>query len=194
MISWFSVLLSDTYQPRVEITHEKQICLNAANFVTASTIDEYQRYVDAAKYSNKDEMQKLSFLSRFQALIIRHRIPAIFLEKMNGKEAFIYAVDNDWIGKTTVITMTVKNFQISGSRAVSDAYVNGKKSPYRFTYKKENGEWKFDLTQILMNSELAFKAATKHAKMKENDFIFMVLEATSGTKPSQDTWIPQFKK
>lgn len=167
---------------------------NAASIVTSTTIDEYQKYVDAAKYAERAEMERLSFLTRFQALIIRHRVPKEKLQGMDGKEAFVYAVDNDWIGKTGVVPMEIGNVRESGTKAVSDAFLNGQKIPFEFIYKKEGGKWKFDLTQILMNSEAPLRMAAKQANLKEDDFIFMVLETVSGTKPTQGLWTPPLKK
>lgn len=80
---------------------------------------------------------------------------------MDGKAAFIYAVDQDWIGKSGVIPLKAKNFEISGSRALSDVFANGQKVPYKMIYTKEGGEWKFDLNQVFMNSEAPMKMAAK---------------------------------
>ncbi|MEM7792150.1 MAG: hypothetical protein AAF546_12165, partial [Verrucomicrobiota bacterium] len=107
---------------------------------------------------------------------------------------FVYAVDNDWIGKTGVVPMEIGNVRESGTRAVSDAFLDGQKIPYEFIYKKEDGEWKFDLTQILMNTEAPLRMAAKQSNMQENQFIFVIIETVSGNKPNESLWSPPFKK
>ena len=90
--------------------------------------------------------------------------------------------------------MNVKKIQISGSRATSEAYSNKTKLPFDFIYKKENDNWRFDLTQILMNTEIPMKAAAEQVGMEENEFIFAMLETISGSKPTEELWKPEFSK
>lgn len=199
IVLYFAVALISHATPQEAFLAYKSAILEqegekAASIVTTTTLEEYQKYVDAAKYGQKESLQKLSFLTRLQTLIIRHRVPKNILKEMDGKTAFIYAVDNDWIGKTGVVPMEISNVRESGTRAVSEALLNGQKLPYEFTYKNENGQWKFDLTQILMNTEAPMRMAATKAKMEENDFIFMILETVSGIRPTEDLWSAPFKK
>ena len=62
----------------------------AVKFLSSGTIDLYQKYVDLALDAEKDEIQKLSFINRMQAIFIRHRVAPDKLRLFDGREALVY--------------------------------------------------------------------------------------------------------
>jgi len=164
--------------------------MNASQLVTASTIAEYQKYIDWAKTAERKALESLSFFNRLQVFLVKHRIPRAELLAMDGRELFAYAVNNDWIGKTSVIPTTVGNVEVSSSRAISDVFSSGKKVPIQFLYRKENGTWKFDLYHLMINSDGPLRTAALQSGLGENEFIFKLAETLSGTKVTDAIWSP----
>ncbi len=162
----------------------------AVQRVTKSTIQEYEDYLTWAKTYGREELNKLSFINRFQVIIIKHRVPKERILEMSGEEIFAHAVNNDWIGKSGVIPMKADNYEISGNRAISDAIISGQKLPYKFQYINENGVWKFDLTIIMKASNEPLRQAAVNSGLTENEFIFKLVETVSGKKVSEEIWEP----
>src|SRR5262249_29184349 len=64
----------------------------AVGLVTKRTVDEYQHYVDWALSADRKTLESLSFINRFQVFLLKHRIPADTLKKLDGRSVFVYAV------------------------------------------------------------------------------------------------------
>ncbi len=168
----------------------RQSGIEAVEIVTQGTIDEYQKYVGWAKSAPKDELEGLSFVNRMQTLILRHRVPRRLLKQMTGKDAFVYAVNRDWIGKNSVVSTAVGKIEVFEHQAVADAHVAENKLPFPFLFRKEEGKWKFDLVRLLKNTNVALLATSKQSGMEENAFIFMLIESASGKRVSETIWEP----
>lgn len=163
---------------------------SAAGWVTKSTIRQYDDYLKWAKTLSRDELKELSFINRFQVIIMKHRIPTEMLLAMDGRDAFVYAVDHDWIGKSGVVPMSAENFQISDNRAISDALHAGQMLPYKFQYIKEDGRWRYDLTIIMTISNEPLKQAAVKSGLTEDEFMMKLTEAISGKTVPDTIWDP----
>lgn len=162
----------------------------AVGLVTRRTIDEYQRYVDWALAADRKTMESLSFINRFQVFLLRHRVPADMLQQLDGRSAFVYAVDRDWIGKNGVIRSTLGTVEVANNRATADVLISGEKVPTRFQFTKEAGTWKFDLIQVIRDTDQALKAAARQKGMTEDDFMFSLIETVSGRRVEETIWTP----
>lgn len=163
---------------------------SAANRVSASTISQYDDYLRWARTLDKDGLKELSFINRFQVIIMKHRLPKNLLLSGSGRDAFVYAVNHDWIGKSGVVPMSADNYHISGDRAISDASHAGQMLPYKFQYIKEGGVWKYDLTIIMKISNEPLRQAAIRSGLTEDEFIFKLTEAISGKKVPDSIWEP----
>jgi hypothetical protein len=162
----------------------------AAKLVAERTFEEYQNYVDWARSADRRTLESLSLINRFQVIIIRHRIPARELEKLNGRTAFIYAVDHDWIGRNSVIRTTLGAIDISDGHATAEFLIGGQKAPNRFNFIKEQKQWRFDLITVMRDSNSAFQALAKQNGISEEELIFSLVETVSGKKVPETIWNP----
>ncbi|MEW6747066.1 MAG: arylsulfatase [Planctomycetota bacterium] len=94
--------------------------------VTKRTVDEYQHYVDWALSADRNTLELLSFINRFQVFLLKHRIPADTLRQLDGQSVFAYAVDRDWIGKNGVIRTTLGKVDVANNRATAEVLIGGK--------------------------------------------------------------------
>lgn len=162
----------------------------AVGLVTKQTVDEYQHYVDWALSADRKTLGALSFINRFQVLLLKQRIPANTLKKLNGRSVFAYAVDRDWIGKNGVIRTTLGNVTVANNRATAEVLIGGKTAPNRFQFAKEDGSWKFDLIQVIRDTDQTLKAAAKQRGTTEDEFMFSLIETVSGRKVEDSIWTP----
>lgn len=158
--------------------------------IAQRTLDEYQQYVDWALRAERDTLERLSPISKMQVLLMRHLIPQNEWNNMSGEKAFIYAVDNDWIGAQQVTATTIRNIQISGATATAAVFIGNKKTPHRFHFIKENGSWKYDLTPTMHGSDRVLKSQIAQSGLTENDFMLRMIEGISGVKVTDAIWEP----
>ncbi|NTV81077.1 MAG: hypothetical protein HGA24_06605, partial [Candidatus Aminicenantes bacterium] len=112
----------------------------------------------------------------------------------DGRAIFIHAVNNDWIGKNSVIATTIGNIQTSDGRGTAAVYMNEQEAPNRFHFIMENGAWKFDLVQILRDADQILKMQIQQSGSDEDKFIFRMIETVSGRKVLDSIWEPLKKE
>jgi len=166
----------------------------AAAHVSKRTIDEYQQYVDWCRLADRQTLETLSTINKFQVLLLKHRIPKDDLMKMDGEAVFIHAVNNDWIGKNSVIVTTIGDIQTSDGRGTAAVSMNQEKAPSRFHFIEEEGSWKFDLIQTLRDADQILKMQMRQLGLEEDEFIFRMIESVSGRKVPASIWEPLEKK
>ena len=81
-----------------------------------------------------------------------------------------------------MFTTNVGQFEDFENRAAADAVVGENKLPFPFLFRKEEGQWKFDLVHLLQNTNAGLLATAKQSGMDESQFIFMLIESASGKK------------
>lgn len=166
----------------------------AAGLVTTQTIGEYERYVGWALSADRATLESLSLINRFQVFLLRQRIPVETLKRLDGRSAFVYAVDRDWIGKDSVVRTTLGTVTVAGNRASAEVLVGGQRAPHRFQFSKENGSWRFDLVQLLPSTDQALKTVARQRGMSEDEFIFSLIESVSGRRVEPTIWVPVQKR
>lgn len=85
----------------------------AADLVTRRTVDEYQHYLNWGLTGDRQTLESLSLINRFQVILLKHRIPADTLKQLDGRSLFVYGVDRDWIGKSGVIRTTLGKIDVA---------------------------------------------------------------------------------
>jgi hypothetical protein len=162
----------------------------AAASVTQETLDQYQKYVDWALHADRATVQSLSVLDKMQVLMMRHRIPRDKWQGMTGEKVFVYAVNNNWIGKDQVQAAELGEINLFVFQASADAIMNKRKTRSRFFFLKEKGAWKYDLMRLMQGFDAALKSEIKRIRMSPDQFIFNALEHANGTKPTDSIWEP----
>ncbi|GAA5494398.1 hypothetical protein Rhal01_00559 [Rubritalea halochordaticola] len=162
----------------------------AVKFLSSGTVELYQKYVDLALDAEKDEIQKLSFINRMQAIFIRHRVAPDKLRLFDGREALVYAVNNGWIGRDETIGTSLGEVYASGDKAVANVIIKGTPTNQSFHFVCEDGVWKMDLEKLLVATNVQMKRVVQESGMGEDQFIFTVLESVSGKKVQDSVWDP----
>jgi hypothetical protein len=83
---------------------------------------------------------------------------------------------------------------IKSDTATTKIKKNGQIAPFGFTFRKENNQWKLDLTSIFPVSQIAFQQAIEESGMSEDEFVFYLVEAVSESKVEESVWNPILKK
>jgi hypothetical protein len=91
----------------------------AFDLVTRRTVDEYQRYLNWGLTGDRQTLESLPFINRFQVIMLKHRIPADILKQLDGRTLLVYTVDSDWIRKDGVIRTTLGKVDVADNRATA---------------------------------------------------------------------------
>jgi hypothetical protein len=160
----------------------------AAKWVDKQTLDWYEESRQLALKAGREKLESLSMFNRMQAILIRHRVPLAELEKMDGRGLFAYAVDNGWVGKSSVSGLAIGEVSITGAFAAGTLVREGKATALKFQFSIEEGVWKVKLLPLMKMAEPGLKAQAKRAGMTENEFIIQMTEAVSGRKVPATIW------
>lgn len=164
----------------------------AAALIDGETRKYYGKMRSLALFGDANDVRKVSTIDRVNVLMIRHLIPPAELAEMTPESLFVHAVDEGWIGRESVVNNELGAIKISGSLASGVHIAAGNQTPFKWTFRKEDGSWKIDITAILPIADQAFKQIIKESEVAEDDFLFGILESISGKKVSDQIWEPLF--
>ena len=162
----------------------------AVALVDGSTLKYYGKMRKLALEGSPTDVRQLSTIDKLMVLILRHRIPLEDLTEMTAESLFVYAVDEGWIGRESVINNELGDIKVSGTNATGVHISAGNESPFKWIFRKENGKWKIDITSIMPIADQAFKQLIQENGLSEDDFLFSILESVSGEKVPDSIWEP----
>ncbi len=162
----------------------------AYTLIDKHTKDYYKDMLRLSLIANKEKVKSLSLVNKLMVFALRHRLDKKKLISMTAKDLIIYAVENGWVGKNSVMNLEIGKITISNSFAKAKVIVSQKETPMYYHFYKESGRWKIDLTEMMKWGELGLKKVMEKSGKDEDQFIFSILEAISGKKVDSKIWKP----
>lgn len=166
----------------------------AIKYIDSKSVDYYQEILDKVLYADKEELIKESVVSRLKIFQIRHSIQLENLKKMDVAKLLVLAINEGWTEKDFIIGTSVKNVKIKGNIATADYYQDNKKVGIRSQFAYENEQWKYNFTSLFQLYNSALKQLIKEIGDDEDEFIFNIIEVSSGKKVSKDIYESLIKK
>lgn len=163
----------------------------AANAVTQGSRDYYRAYADQALTLDRQGLKQLHVADRVTVMLLRHSLDRQQLESMTGGEIIAYAVEQGWIDKESTARIRLGDYAVQGDFA-SAALLgkDGAASPFKLEFLMEDGQWRLDLAEMLKIARFGIDYAVRQSGMSEEEFVFFVLEYSSGRKPGPEIWSP----
>lgn len=158
--------------------------------VDESTLKYYGEMRKLALEGSLTDVRQLSTVDKLMVLTLRHQIPFEDLTEMTADSLFVYAVDEGWIGRESVINNELGDIKVSGTNATGVHISAGNESTIKWIFRKENGKWKISIISIMPIADLAFKQIVQQSGLSEDDFLFSILESVSGKKVPDSIWEP----
>ncbi|MCI0378867.1 MAG: hypothetical protein L0215_14770 [Gemmataceae bacterium] len=158
--------------------------------VSSTTLKMYQEYRDLAVSGDEQTIKNLSMINRMQVLLIRHRMDPKLLVPMDGQAVFAHGVDQNWIGKNSVVRAGLQDIAVSGPRATARVTAEGKPTRELFHFVKEGDRWTLDLVPTIKATDQVLQLAARNKGMKENVFLFSVISSLSGRRVTDAIWLP----
>jgi hypothetical protein len=162
----------------------------AVKWVDTKTVVYYGKMLQASLHADSAQVQNLGLMDKLIVLIVRHKVPKNEIEKMNGNEFFVYAINQGMVGKNSVMNIEIGEVKVNNNFANGQIMSGGQKSPLFFQFNKEEGQWKIDITSLFPASTAGLKKVISDNGMTENDFIFKTLEMLTGSAVGNEIWQP----
>jgi hypothetical protein len=162
---------------KIAILNDKGIA--AYENVDNQTKQYYNQLREMAVFYNKSEIDKLGLLDKFQVIIMRHRIEKNKLINMSGKDLFIYAVNNGWVGKNGVSNLGIGTITINGNFAKAVVLSKGAPTPLNFHFYKDEQKWGLDIKEMTKLGEASFLKMLEKSGKSEYEFIFYLTHIVS---------------
>lgn len=160
----------------------------AVKYVDSRTIKYYCDILEHVKTADSTKVERLSILDKLMVLIVRHRTSRQEILSFDGKALLIYAIKNGMVGKNSVANNSIGDVLIDSSFAQGQFVSNGEKAPFFFHFYKEENQWKIDLTSVFPISTITIKKMVEDSGQNENEYLFFLIEMTSGKKPNSEIW------
>ncbi len=158
--------------------------------VDSRTVKYYGDLLEWIKNSDSLEVEALSVLDKMSVLMIRNKMPKEDLLAMDGKQLFIYAVNEGMVGKGSVSNNSIGKVAVNGNFASGQFISKGRETEVYFHFYKEDGTWKIDLTSLFSVSILAFDKLIADSGKSENEFLIPLIEASIAKKMNPESWKP----
>lgn len=162
----------------------------AFQWVDRNTVDYYNRILALATTADSATVRALDIQDRYMVQRIRHSISKETALGMDGATLFAYAVENGMVGDSRLSDLEIGDVTITGDTATGAMIVKGKPSGLAFTFHKENGLWKIDLTSLFPAARTAFRNLQAASGKNEDEFIAFTLEFQTEVKPGPQIWQP----
>lgn len=162
----------------------------AIKWVDQNTLDYYEKILEIAKSGDKATVQNLGLLDKWTVLSVRHRIPREEVLNMDGRSFFIYAVDEEFIGKKSVRDVEIGEIEVNGKTARGKIITEGDFDPMYFDFHKEGNKWKIDLTSLYPVSEAELEKARERNAKPDDEFILEILRMMTRKEPAPNIWDP----
>ena len=163
----------------------------AADFVDSRTMNYYSTILDKVKTADSLELDSMGIIDKLTVLTMRHRVEKKDLLNFNGKDLFVYAIDNGMVGKNSVVNAELGDIVTNGDFSKAEFVVNGQQTPFFFHFYREDKVWRIDITHLFSLGTMSFKKMIEDSGENENDFITNILEVLTGKKPTENIWKPQ---
>ncbi|TAE51723.1 MAG: hypothetical protein EAZ89_09710 [Bacteroidetes bacterium] len=162
----------------------------AALWVDRQTIGYYQQVLLWVKEADSAQTDALPLLDKLMVFSVRHRTPHEDILSFDAKALFAYAVEKGMVGKGSVAGNSLGTLRIQNDQAEGQLISQGNPTSFYFTFHKEEGRWKLNLTRIFPLAEPALRQSVTDSEMEENAYFFYILELLTGEKPGPDIWQP----
>lgn len=147
---------------------------------------------ELALTADREELEKLRPIDRFQVLALRHIKNAEQLSEINEKSLFRQAVLQGWffVGDKPDVRIDFIDILSGGNEAQADIIVNSIIPDNRLEFIKEGGAWKMNLLQLLPTQEEKLMATFQERGQSETEFFWNFLKQETGKDPDPEIWDP----
>jgi hypothetical protein len=167
---------------------------NVSKIVMKPTLDYYDGLRTATLTENKEQIQARSFVE--QVIIMRTRILAdmAVLKKLDSLQYIEYVYRSGYVDKSSIEHHGLGEitYDEATKEAKAQAVINGEAQDAFYTFKKVDGVWRIDISQVIPLVNQAMEDdITGNGGSVENMLRLTLLSANSGQELPKELWSPK---
>lgn len=152
----------------------------AAAALADTTASFYDGARNAALTATQQELAALPPVERLTALVMRGTLDPETLRSSSPKELLVAAVDAGLIGEDGVRNLELGEVTVSGETATASAVARGSSTPIDLAFKREEGQWRFDLLPLLEVAQAGFEGAAEQQGVTVDQLVETLLTQRFG--------------
>lgn len=162
----------------------------ALNSIDNRSIDYYKGILSEVKKADSNKISTMSLMDKITVLGIRARATKQEIINMKGSDAFLFAIRNGMVGKSSVVNNSVGEITVDNNFAKGELLVKGNKTPIYFHFYKESEGWKLNLTELFSLGNSSLKQMFQESGKSENEYLLEILSLLSGKTLGYEIWQP----
>jgi len=162
----------------------------ALGAIDSKTINYYNVILSEGKSADSIKISSMSLVDKITVLGIRARATKQEILNMQGSDAFLFAIKNGMVGKSSVINNSVGAIIIDKGFAKGELLVTGKKTSVFFHFYKEKRGWKLNLTELFSMGNTTLKQMIKDSGKSESEYLLEILSLMTGKTLDYEIWHP----
>ena len=162
----------------------------AVEFLDSRTISHYADLLEKTIHADSTEVTEVGILDRMILLFVRHMATPGQITDFNGKSFLVFILDNNLLDKRAIKITELEKVTVDGDYARAQISQNGALFDANFSFFKEAGSWKLNLTSQSRPSELNFLRYIESKGLTEEEVINRALNNFTGGKTDLKVWRP----
>jgi hypothetical protein len=162
----------------------------AAELVDSRTLAHYERMLDLARSADSATVAALEPMDKLTVLAMRLQNSAPDLKAMDVRTALSRSISGGIMASEAPEGLDLGTVTVNGEEAKAPLKLHGFPTPASFTFRRENGAWRIDLTSLFDLSRMAFQHMAGSSGKEGNAFMMQVLEENTGTPVPSTVWHP----
>jgi hypothetical protein len=162
----------------------------AAELVDSNTLAHYGRMLDLARNADSMSVSALDPMDKLTVLGIRMKASADELRTMDARQAVAHAVGDGMMSNGGPDGLELGTVSVDGDLATAPLNLHGFPTPAKFSFRRENGGWRIDLTSLFDLSRMAFQHMANGSGQDGNAFLIRLLEDNAGSPVPEGIWHP----
>ncbi len=158
--------------------------------IDRTTREYYRELLQVVLFASPEDMAGLMIMVKLAVVQSRREIPREQLLDFDAEAYFKHSVGRGWFSRDTMRRLTLVAIEVDGDRARSSVERDGRVVRSGYEFNREDGAWKINLMPALIAGEWAMQQIVTASGKAEDDFIFDLVEAHSGTRPDASIWEP----
>ncbi len=161
----------------------------AAELVDNNTLAHFDRMLELARSADSTTVSTLDAMDKLTVLSMRMQIPVEELRDMDARTALARSVSDGMMANEGPEGLTLGTVTVEGDKATAPLKMYGFPTPATFSFQRQDGSWRIDLTSLFELSRQAFGQLGGDGT-DGNAMLLELLEENTGSAVPEGIWNP----
>ncbi len=163
----------------------------AASLVTGATLKYAEKVRDRALSMPERKLRFLPLMDISAALLARFQADPSALKRMSGHDLLASVVTHGGFDPQFIDSLRIGELTVFTRWAFAPVLgPDGRPIRFKFLFRREKGRWLVDLEPILRQLRVLTPLIARTMGKSDEEFVYFVLESSTGRKPTAAVWTP----